>query len=491
MAWRNGWKRSGGFVGDGRCHPVGRRLCRGSPLGQLRLMALGFGLFACLLVGSPRAESQVQECIPGDSLCAGGWVCNNGSCSGNAVQLGSLCAICSEQTLPVVSWCGGGPGVPCSSGSCQVTAIGAGNTLVCRYGTGVADAGCTAGSYCLSNVCNGATGCQGLSNGDGCQADNWCNSGYCMDGGPTNGPICANAGDAGATGCTSDPKSCQAPLICDSASTCCIPQSDPLHECAADPQCCPTVDGGAVSCNRGTCCNSVGGACYNDLDCCSGNICSNSLCAIADEQGECYAGSQCISQLCDAGRTCACYADGTSLGSNNWWECCSSITSRFYNSFLHFYYWVCEPNATFDAGCSTSYQLSNTLICDPTAGKVWKIAEGGSAYEPCLGANQCGNCVASGQNLAIACQVGAGTQNTGQCCNSFDAGCYSDQDCCPFSACNAVPNSGVEGSCEATSTGGCSYGGTQCVFYPLYGAAACQKSLGVTCGPSDTGCRCQ
>jgi hypothetical protein len=346
---------------------------------------------------------------------------------------------------------------------------------------------CTSGTQCCSGVCVDSKCTWPWST---CYTDSQCAAGEsCLN------AICTTIKDAGGT--CDDNNGCYPGLACQNDNplgTCCIPHGSARYECIGGTTggCCTTVDGGAVGCQGGICCNSVDGPCYTDLDCCPGNVCSSGFCAIDDQQGFCSpsgSNSECLSTMCSSSGACDCYGTGQNIGTG-WspWLCCSDYAS--YNGVD----WTCNPSVDFDAGCTTAYQLEDTFICDPDAGMVWRLAEGGSAYEPCLAAGQCGGCVASGECPSIKCQIGAGTQNTGQCCNSFDAGCFSDQDCCPYSACNAIPGSGIEGSCEATSGESClsASGGTQCVFFPIYGASACQNS-GKTgaCVSPDTGCSCK
>lgn len=235
----------------------------------------------------------------------------------------------------------------------------------------------------------------------------------------------------------------------------CIPSGTALIECTGsssdDPYCCSTPGGGAIGCNSGVCCNDVAGSCSQASDCCTGNICDNGSCAIDANQGYCSSNSSCASDICSTG-ACACYANGTDLGASYpWWECCST------NATLTGGNYYCSAQPSLLSSCppaSCPFQQE----CDPSDHKC-HLTGPGSAYETCTG-------------MTGACQlspIALGCSSTGQCCNSTDAGCYTDSDCCSTNACTG--DGGSLGVCKVTNNWAQSCSATSQCFWAPIGAA--------------------
>ena len=348
-------------------------------------------------------------------------ICSQPHGDGNNFDIGTACSV----------------GPDCISGACQ------GGVCVEQPGFY-----CNANSQCGSDCCvsDTCTPTSSISNGEPCCADSQCSSGYCKSG------SCTNAADAGGA-CTGDSKSCQTGLECES-STCCIPSGSSEYECSSGG-CCKTPDGGTIACNgSGICCNGVSGACYAASDCCVGNTCLDGLCVIDVNQGFCYEDAGCASDLCSStNNTCTCLATGF-LGpqAQDPNSCCSG--SSIYTCALYIfpscraYAWECQTNPTLDTVCTSNSgcdSLTQSCVDDTCV-----LTSAGSVYEPCPDAGYC-----SQSPVALGCS------STGQCCNSIDGGCLTDQDCCVYSSCNGVD--GGQGECKADKGIGCT-ANSQCLF---------------------------
>ena len=214
-------------------------------------------------------------------------------------------------------------------------------------------------------------------------------------------PACQSNGGA----CTSDGQCCSG--WC-GAGTCATPCAANGGGCQGDGDCC------SGHCAGGTCttpCAANGNACTEGGDCCSG-LCNSNVCVppCTVNDGACGAGSECCSGICEGG-VCQppCAGSGDSCGTGA--DCCSGICT----------------------------DTTKTCASECTIGPEWGAPECSTSLDCCEGEGVCiyGACYRDDGSGTITCR------DLGEACNDF-----AGLPCCFFASCACTePDCSTGGVC--------------------------------------------
>jgi hypothetical protein len=387
-----------------------------------------------------------------DADCAGGAVCQNGSCGKKPV--GQLC----------------GQGAECMSGQCQqgvccATAC-AGTCMSCALpgSTGMCVA-VAAGAADPSGTCKdqGAAGCgnDGTCNGSGaCRkyaAGTVCAPGTCTGGTATAPSTCDGKGT-----CLASASRACAPYACNAAARDCYNSCSDVSQCSTGNQClmnqCGKKAAGAPCtqasecmtgvCADGVCCNRACGACESCALAGLAGTCMPILAGQSDPDGSCAAicadGLSVQDRKCDGAGSCQPFGTPTSCGA-----------------------YACKQNHCLTSCANPNdCAVGNTctaMMCTPPTTKPLGAA--------CLAGSDCqsGNCVDKTCCSTVSCGTCLSCANAGGTCMPA-----APNTACGPSACAPDNKSSITPAC--TAAGMCQPGApVSCGNYVCSGGA-CKTS---------------
>ncbi len=399
-------------------------------------------------------------------------------------------------------------GVAGSTGEAQGSVAGAtgGSSNGTGSGSG-GDAGATTGNTTGPATGTGGTGGTGacLPLGDTCPSNAACCSGACN--GTCQQPAgqaCLRDGDCSSENCVNKACGCSASKQEENEDGQLVWVSG---TCASDADCCngnKCVVDPLYQSQTGLCCNTAGGACETNGDCCGGD-CENGSCACVPSNSypkTCQLSTDCCDGVCSqehlAGGGYCLGAPGQTCDAP--YECananCSGGTCG-----------TCALSDEYSGECTTTADCCPGLMCG-TQPEDWTGEESatpellttcctpeGTACDPTYshgadGGICCGECSDAGACICIGnggycrweegCCPGAaclfcsqGVPDRLGCCQVDGQECFSDDDCCggncsneqcaclPFgSPCSPQPGIFAQAGAHACCSGQCNQGGT-------------------------------
>jgi hypothetical protein len=216
---------------------------------------------------------------------------------------------------------------------------------------------------------------------------------------------------------------------------CRIPPHSPIFRCGSALDCEDNAQGGGIICEERICCNTFGGSCAVENDCCTGDLCVGGICRLETDHGFCSTAYDCASGVCDPSTFCGCLADRAA--SDSYRKCCSGQLNAAGTA--------CGTR-TLGLACPATACSPNTEQCVTNACCITSI---GSKIEPCSRNLDC--CQAP---FPLTCIVGT-------CCNLLDGLCTTNDDCCVSMICNA--SAGITGFCKYVSGVGPCFSDADCI----------------------------